>query len=145
MLTDHHRAAAQLCMHLSAGLSVLHGGQVTQEMLQDTSTSVDIYSALHDPIRGYVRLFLEFFPIHPSDKAEDEPDPFPHEIFRGCVFSNHRNFSQSKEVPALDVSSRVRQPHRLCHGREMLGETWCACLSRHVGCDHITTPSFCNL
>ena len=91
--------------------------QVTEEMLRDTSTSVDIYSALHDPIRGYVRLFLEFFPIHPHEKAEDEPDPFPHEIFRGCVFSHHRNFSQSKEVRALEVSTPVIPLLRPCNGR----------------------------
>ena len=105
-------------MHLSASLSFPHGHQVTEEMLQDTSKSVDIYSALHDPIRGYVRLFLEFFPIHPHEKAEDEPDPFPHEVFRGCVFSHHRNFSQSKEVPALEVSFYAVHPLRPCNGWE---------------------------
>ena len=114
-------------MHLSASMSFVHGLQVTEEMLRDTSKSVDIYSALHDPIKGYVRLFLEFFPIHPHEKPENEPDPFPHEIFRGCVFSHHRNFSQSKEVPALEVSSHAVHPLRPCNGRDTPGGPWCAC------------------
>ena len=102
-------------------MSFVHGLQVAEEMLRDTSKSVDIYSALHDPLKGYVRLFLEFFPIHPHEKAEDEPDPFPHEVFRGCVFSHHRNFSQSKEVPGLEVCSPARHPLRPCNGRGLHG------------------------
>ena len=81
--------------------------QALQELLEDTSKAVDIYSALRDPIKGYVRLYLEFFPTHPDNKKEDEPDPevWAWEVLKGCVFSHHRNFSQTMEVPASKVTS----------------------------------------
>ena len=47
---------------------------------------------------------MEFFPTHPKDKVEHEPELFAHEVFKGCIFSHHRNFSQSVEIAASDVS-----------------------------------------
>ena len=79
--------------------------QALQDLLEDTSRAVDIYSALRDPIKGSVRLYLEFFSVHPDNKKEDEPKPevWAWEVLKGCVFSDHRNFSQTMEVPASKV------------------------------------------
>ena len=77
--------------------------QVLDSLLDDTSRAVDIYSALRDPVKGSVRLYLEFFPTHPNDKKENEPEIWAHEVLESCVFSNHRNFSQTTEVLAAKV------------------------------------------
>ena len=77
--------------------------QELEGLLEDTSRAVDIYSALRDPIRGSVRLYLEFFPIHPNNKKQDEPEVWAHEVLKSCVFSHHRNFSQTTEVAASKV------------------------------------------
>lgn len=81
---------------------------------------MDIYSALRDPTRGSTRLFLEFYPSHHQDKEKDGPPLYAHEVIRGCIFSHHRNFSQTVEVPAPDASSSAQQPLSLaiqgtCH------------------------------
>ncbi len=54
-----------------------------------------------------MRLYLEFFPTHPDKKKEDEPEPevWAWEVLEGCVFSHHRNFSQTMQVPASKVMS----------------------------------------
>jgi len=91
--------------------------QILEDLLDNTSKAVDIYSALRDPIKGYVRLFLEFYPTHPRDKKEDEPQPFAHEVFKGCIFSHYRNFSQAVLVTASDVSCSALRPLCLRHVR----------------------------
>ncbi|BDA44744.1 hypothetical protein COCOBI_06-2220 [Coccomyxa sp. Obi] len=70
---------------------------------ENTSKSLDIYSALRDPKTGDVRLFMEYFPKHPNDKEEGEQDPLPRDLFLGCVFSHYRNFSEKVEVEAKDI------------------------------------------
>lgn len=80
--------------------------QAHEKVTEDTHKSIDIYSALRDPKTGIVRLFLEYFPVHPFDKPEDQHDPAPGDVFKGCVFSNFRNFSDKFEVPAEEVSQR---------------------------------------
>lgn len=77
--------------------------QVLDGLLEDTSRAVDIYSALRDPIRGSVRLYLEFLPVHPDNKKKDEPEIWAYEVLKSCVFSHHRNFSQTMEVPVSKV------------------------------------------
>ena len=77
-------------------------GQRDQE---NTSKSLDVYSALRDPKTGDVRMFMEYFPKHPKEKQEGEQDPLPRDVFLGCVFSHYRNFSEKVEVEAKDVSA----------------------------------------
>ena len=81
-----------------------------QGLLAHASThkTLDIYSALRDPNTGDVRLFLEYYLKHHSQmSAKEKEGPFPQfsETFAGCVFSDHRSFNQSEQVPAQEVCS----------------------------------------
>ena len=98
----------QTCMQLTyessaVTLSLLSCQQVLDGLLDDTSRALDIYSALRDPVKNCVRLYVEFFPTHPNDRKEDEPEIWAHEVLKSCIFSNHRNFSQTTEVEASKV------------------------------------------
>ena len=76
---------------------------VNPKNIKNTSKTLDIYSALKDPLSGDVRLFVEYYLYHPNQLTEKEKEgPFPAfvDLFKGCVFSNFRNFSNSISVTA---------------------------------------------
>jgi len=103
--------------HVSAKRTQEGDGKRTHERAhENTSKSVDIYTALRDPKTGIVRLFIEYYPKHPSEKAEGEPELPMAEVFMGCMFSNFRNFSgNTVEVQAETVSKPLSSPsHAAC-------------------------------
>lgn len=100
--------------HVSAKRSQEGDGKRTHERAhENTSKSVDIYTTLRDPKTGIVRLFIEYYPKHPSEKVEGELEVPVAEVFMGCVFSNFRNFSgKTVEMQAETVSALLFSP---CH------------------------------
>lgn len=78
----------------------LPGGQ------PNSHKTLDVYSALRDPLTGDVRLFLEYYlkhPLHMTPKEREGPYPTFSDVFAGCIFSDSRDFSATVEVPAKEV------------------------------------------
>ncbi len=80
--------------------------------------TLDVYTALRDPLTGDVRLFLEYYlkhPLHMTPKEREGPFPAFSEVFAGCLFSDHRNFSNIVEVPAKEVGVPPRMHACMLH------------------------------
>lgn len=81
--------------------------EINPKTIKTTSKSLDIYSALRDPLTGEVRLFLEYYPFHQSQLTEEERhdamQPALADVFWGCLFSNSKNFSQPVAIQAKRV------------------------------------------
>ena len=107
--------------------------------IKNTSKSLDIYSALRDPLTGEVRLFLEYYPYHQSQLTEEERQDATHlalhTIFWGCLFSNAKNFSEPVAIHAKKVCARAQlrslrnSPHLACAAhaltRQLCRQCWC--------------------
>ena len=127
--------------------------EISPKTIKNTSKSLDIYSALRDPLTGEVRLFLEYYPFHQSQLTEEERNegmqPALREVFWGCIFSDSKNFSEPVAIRANRVCAPSLTPdassHPACAASMSMqcilaGSTMC-CMSGERSCSVVC--SYC--